>query len=319
MAERPASHDPSVADPPLIDPTRSDPTRSDPTRSDPTRSDPTPADAPQSAGLNGGPREERRTIPGGNEAPRGYAGVSPVPPALPPLGDQERNWLRERYEEVAALAGGLAHEIRNPLSTIGMLLELMSEELQNPQSPRDRRLATKVQTVQRECRHLEEILSAFLQFARAGELELTDDNLNQVVREFIDFYKPEAREHGIEISPHLASDLPIVRIDRSLVRQMLMNLALNAQQAMPEGGLLELQTKYVDGRVQLALIDSGIGMDEATRSKLFQVFFSTKAGGSGLGLPTVRKIVEAHDGTISCDSEPGRGTRFLISLPPAEP
>jgi signal transduction histidine kinase len=233
------------------------------------------------------------------------------------LGEEERTRLRERYEEVAALAGGLAHEIRNPLSTIGMLLELMAEDLSAAESPRDRRLWTKLQTVQTECRHLEEILNTFLQFARAGELELAEADLNQLVREFIDFYQPDARQHGIEISPHLASDLPLVRVDRSLLRQVLLNLARNAQQAMPDGGLLELQTRFADGRVQLAIIDSGAGMDEATRAKLFQTFFSTKTSGSGLGLSTVRKIVEAHQGSISCESEPGRGTRFLISFPPA--
>jgi two-component system, NtrC family, sensor histidine kinase HydH len=253
---------------------------------------------------------ERRETP---SAPRDS---SSRPPSSP-LDDRERSKLREQYEEVAALAGGLAHEIRNPLSTIGMLLELMIEELATGESSRDRRLLTRVQTVQRECSHLEEILNAFLQFARAGELELVEADVNQLVREFIDFYKPEAREHGIEISPHLASDLPIVRVDRSLFRQMLLNLILNAQQAMPAGGLIELQTNLEGGRVQLAIIDNGIGMDAATRAKMFQAFFSTRAGGSGLGLPTVRKIVEAHDGSITCESEPGRGTRFLISLPPA--
>ncbi|HEV8067596.1 MAG TPA: ATP-binding protein [Planctomycetaceae bacterium] len=225
--------------------------------------------------------------------------------------------LRRQYEEVAALAGGLAHEIRNPLSTIGMLLELMAEDLETPETPRDRRILTQVKTLQRECRHLEEILNAFLQFARLGELELVECDLNQLVRDFIEFYKAEARDHAIDISPHLASNLPLVRADRSLFRQMLLNLALNAQQAMPNGGIMELQTSFEDGSVQLAIIDNGIGMDEATRAKLFDVFFSTKVGGSGLGLPTVRKIVEAHQGRIACQSDLGRGTRFVISFPPA--
>jgi two-component system, NtrC family, sensor histidine kinase HydH len=226
--------------------------------------------------------------------------------------------LRRQYQEVAALAGGLAHEIRNPLSTMGMLLELMAEDLHAPTTPRDRRILAQIKTLQRECGHLEEILNAFLQFARLGEIELVESDVNQAVSEFMEFYKPQAQEHGIEISPHLASDLPPVRIDRSLFRQMLLNLALNAQQAMPGGGIMELQTRMEDGRVELALIDNGLGMDEAIRAKLFEVFFSTKVGGSGLGLPTVRKIVEAHQGRIACQSEPGRGTRFVISLPPAQ-
>ena len=228
----------------------------------------------------------------------------------------ERQRLHDRYAEIATLAGGLAHEIRNPLSTIVMNLELLAEDLaEEDESPRTRRMAGKVQSVQRECEHLEEILNAFLQFARAGELDLVEDNLNALVDEFVSFYEPEAREHGIDISRHLATDLSSVMMDRSLMRQVLLNLAQNAQQAMPDGGVLEILTRVRDGHVELDLIDNGCGMDSRTVDRMFHAFFSTRSAGSGLGLPTVRKIVEAHHGTITCDSEPGRGTRFTISLP----
>jgi two-component system, NtrC family, sensor histidine kinase HydH len=234
------------------------------------------------------------------------------------IDDQERERLRTQYAEIATLAGGLAHEIKNPLSTIGMNLELMSEDLSPDDSVRDRRLVKKIATVQRECRHLEDILNAFLEFARAGEIDSVRTDLNEFVSDFMEFYQPHADEYGLEISPHLATNLPAVNIDRSLFRQVLMNLVLNAHQAMPDGGLLELQTHQRGGRVFLDLIDTGVGMDEGTRLKMFQTFFSTRSGGSGLGLPTVRKIIEAHRGEISCDSEPGRGTRFTVSLPVAE-
>lgn len=229
----------------------------------------------------------------------------------------ERQRLLRQYAEIATLAGGLAHEIKNPLSTMSMLLELLEEDLDQADSQRERRMLTKVQTIQKECRHLEDILNAFLKFARVGKLSLTPTDLNEVVSEFIEFFQPEAREHGIEISPHLSGDLPFVALDTSLMRQVLLNLALNAQQAMPSGGLLELQTFARDDRVFLAVIDNGQGMDENTRSRLFEVFFSTKPNGNGLGLPTVRKIVDSHRGTITCESAVGRGTRFTISLPPA--
>ncbi len=234
------------------------------------------------------------------------------------LDEKERQRLQKQYAEIATLAGGLAHEIKNPLSTIGMNVELMAEDLDVENSPRDRRMMKKIETVQRECYHLEDILNAFLQFARVGELERVDCDLNAEVNDFIEFYQPQANELGIEISPHLASDLPSVLLDRSLMRQVLMNLALNAQQAMPAGGLLELQTFVRNGCIQLDIIDNGKGMNEATRLKMFQTFFSTKSGGSGLGLSTVQKIIEAHQGTISCESEVGRGTRFTISLPPSD-
>ena len=229
----------------------------------------------------------------------------------------ERQRLLRQYAEIATLAGGLAHEIKNPLSTMSMLLELLAEDLGETESQRERRMLTKVQTIQKECSHLEDIVNAFLKFARVGELSLMPTDLNVVVSEFIDFFQPEAREHGIEISPHLSGDLPPVALDVSLIRQVLLNLALNAQQAMPSGGLLELQTFARGDRVYLADIDNGQGMNELTRSRLFEVFFSTKPNGNGLGLPTVRKIVDAHRGTITCESEVGRGTRFTIALPPA--
>ncbi|MEX0717225.1 MAG: ATP-binding protein [Planctomycetaceae bacterium] len=239
-------------------------------------------------------------------------------PASPLLEIDERERLQAQYAEIATLAGGLAHEIKNPLSTISMNLELLGEELEQSESPRDRRMLGRIGRVRGECARLEHVLDAFLQFARAGELKLAETDLNDVVLEFIDFYLPRAAERRIEISPHLAADLPPVTIDRSLLRQALENLTINAEQAMPDGGLLELQTSHSDGQVRLELIDSGLGMDSDTQTRIFQAFFSTRRGGSGLGLPTARKIVEAHRGTIACDSEPGRGTRFVISLPSAE-
>ena len=224
-----------------------------------------------------------------------------------------------QYAEIARLAGGLAHEIRNPLSTISLNLDLLVEELGPSDDPRDRRTLTKLETVRRECVNLEDILDAFLQFARVGELELEHADLNQVVSEFLDFYRPQADEHAIEISPHLEPDLPAVAIDRSLIRQLLMNLFRNAQQAMPGGGRIEVQTAIDDGRVKLVVIDNGDGIDERSHRRMFDPFFSTRPGGSGLGLPTVRKIVEAHHGTLGCESEPGRGTKFTISLPATTP
>ena len=230
-----------------------------------------------------------------------------------PGDDPER--LRAQYAEIATLAGGLAHEIRNPLSTMGLNIDLLSEELTDCESPRDRRLLNKLTVVKRQCEQLNRILDDFLQFARVGTLTLAPADLNKTVLEFIEFYGLQAAEQGIDLSPHLASGLPPVRLDVNLWRQVLMNLCRNAQQAMPNGGVLELQTYQRDDRVLLDIIDNGSGMSAETQSRMFDAFYSTKREGSGLGLPTVRKIVEAHGGVISCESEIGRGTRFGISLP----
>ena len=227
--------------------------------------------------------------------------------------------LQAQYAEIATLAGGLAHEIRNPLSTIGLNLDLLSEELGECDSPRDRRILNKLTMVKRQCEQLNRILDDFLQFARAGTLKLSTADLNQSVAEFIEFYAPQAAEQGIDISPHLAANLPPVKLDVNLWRQVLMNLSRNAQQAMLNGGVLELQTYERDGKVMLDIIDNGRGMTAETQSRMFDAFYSTKRAGSGLGLPTVKKIVEAHGGSITCESEVGRGTRFSIALPPASP
>ncbi|HEY0980494.1 MULTISPECIES: PAS domain-containing sensor histidine kinase [unclassified Schlesneria] len=226
--------------------------------------------------------------------------------------------LQTQYAEIALLAGGLAHEIRNPLSTIALNLDLLSEDLAAGDSPRERRILQKVIAVRKQCVNLERLLNDFLQFARVGALEQHPADLNAMVEEFIEFYQPQAKDLGIEISPHLAANLPQVNIDARLFRQVLNNLSRNAQQAMPRGGVLELQTYERDGRVILEIIDNGEGMSPETQAKMFDTFYSTKREGSGLGLPTVRKIVEVHGGTIHCDSEPHRGTRFSISLPIAD-
>jgi signal transduction histidine kinase len=232
-----------------------------------------------------------------------------------PDEQQERKRLQAENTELATLAGGLAHEIRNPLSTIGMNLELLAEELENDDSQKARRMIRRIGNLQGECRNLEEILNAFLQFARAGELHLSDGNLNTIVSDYIDFLEPQANSMEVELRPHLDSDLPIVMLDKSLMRQALVNLCRNAIEAMPDGGSIDLLTRTRGGDVVLEVIDTGKGMDEKTRSQMFQAFFSTRSGGSGLGLATVRRIVEAHHGRISCESEVGKGTRFTITLP----
>lgn len=229
--------------------------------------------------------------------------------------NDERQRLQAQNTELATLAGGLAHEIRNPLSTIGMNLELLAEELEEEDSPRSRRMMKRIVNLQSECRSLEDILNAFLQFAKAGELDLEPLSLNEQVSEYVEFLEPQASSLGIELRLHLDANLPLARMDRALIRQVLVNLCRNATEAMPNGGSIDFLTYSKGDNIILEVIDTGRGMDEKTRSRMFQAFFSTRSGGSGLGLPTVRRIVESHQGQISCESEPGKGTRFTIHLP----
>ena len=182
-----------------------------------------------------------------------------------------------------------------------------------------------LRTVQRECGHLAEILDAFLAFAKAGEPELMAADLNALVREFADFFRPTAKEHGVRLSVLAAPDLPAVNLDDRLFRQALLNLALNAQQALTAAGTahphVELATRPIlvgpaGGAVELAVSDNGPGIPAESRTTMWDPFVSTKPGGSGLGLPTVKKIVEAHGGRVHCESGP-EGTTFRVALPSA--
>ena len=139
--------------------------------------------------------------------------------------------------------------------------------------------------------------------------------MNVQVKQVLDFFRPQAREAQIEVIDYLASDLPTVLLDRESFHGALLNLVLNAQQAMPEGGQLVVRTYGTADGVALDLIDTGCGMDENTREHVFDAFFSTRSGGSGLGLPTARKIIEAHGGSIALQTKPGRGTQSTIKLP----
>jgi len=223
--------------------------------------------------------------------------------------------LMDQYTEIARLAGALAHEIRNPLSTIRLNMELLSEDLDESQSPAAQRAAKRIDLVHRECQRLQDLLDDFLNYAKVRHLDLKPIDLNAEIAETLDFFEPEAQEASIEIIRYLDPDLPRVMLDPEAFRGALLNLILNAKQAMPGGGQLVARTTATNGNVAIYLIDTGCGMNGHTAAQMFDAFFSTKPGGSGLGLPTTAKIIEAHDGRIRVESEVGRGTQFTIELP----
>lgn len=226
------------------------------------------------------------------------------------------NQLLEQYAEIARLAGGLAHEIKNPLSTILLNMELLAEDIESIDAPEVRRAQRKIEVMQRECRRLEMLLNEFLNFAKAHNLKLEPNDVNREIRDVVDFFRPKAEESKIEIIEYLAGNLPSVLLDRASFHRALLNLVLNAQQAMPQGGQLVLRSRYNGGdEIAVDLIDTGIGIDKTSLENLFDAFFSTKKGGSGLGLATTRKIIQAHGGNILVQSEPGHGTQFTITLP----
>jgi two-component system, NtrC family, sensor histidine kinase HydH len=229
----------------------------------------------------------------------------------------EETLMSEDYAALAELAGGFIHEIKNHLNTLNLNLQLLAEDFQDPQTQRERRALTRVQKLQGECQRLIDLSNDFLHFARLKDLPLQPGEIGKEVETLIDFFTPTARAANIDIKSYLPADLPLVSMNAEMLRQALLNVMLNAVQAMTEGGELTIQAKVEDHHVSLSLIDTGTGIPPETLPNIFKPFFSTKAktGGTGLGLPTTKKIIEAHHGTIEVQSEVGKGTKFTIQLP----
>jgi D-alanine transaminase len=221
--------------------------------------------------------------------------------------------------ELAELAGGFIHDIKNHLSTLSLNLQLLHEDFDDPQTPRDRRIAERITRMKGECERLVDLSNDFLRFARVKDLERTPTDLALVLDDLVDFFGPMAKKHAIEIKSYVPTGLPQVALDRGLFHQGMLNLLLNAQQAMPEGGEITLQASASPAEVVVTIIDTGKGMAPDVLARAFQPFYSTREGGTGLGLPTTKRIIEAHGGTLVAESAPGKGTRFTLRLPAVRP
>lgn len=225
------------------------------------------------------------------------------------------NFMSDPYAELAELAGGFIHEIKNHLSTFGLNIQLLAEDFSDPQSQRERRALERIHRLQSECERLVDVSNDFLRFARLQDLNLTSCDLSLVLGELIDFFGPMARNDHIKINCYLPADLPSVPLDSEIFKQAILNLLLNAKQAMPRGGEITIQAARLENTLLLSLIDTGNGIKPESIEKIFKPFYSTNQGGTGLGLPTTRKIIEGHGGTIDVQSELGKGTKFSIRLP----
>ncbi len=240
----------------------------------------------------------------------------------------------ERLAELGRLTGGLAHEIKNPLSTVGLNIQLLEEDLRDlaREAPDDSpihdevgRIERRFGTLQRETQRLRDILEDFLRFAGRIRLDRADTDVTAMLDEMADFFTPQANAADVQLRTQAAVQPLRANIDAALVKQAVLNLLINATQAMtdaresdkPHGGADELivRAEQLKDHVLIHVTDTGPGIDADTIDRLFEPYFSTKKGGTGLGLPTSRRIVEEHGGTLSCHSEPGRGTEFTLALP----
>lgn len=236
----------------------------------------------------------------------------------------------ERMAEIGAMTGGLAHEIKNPLSTIGLNAQLLAEAIEDSRAEEGERsrMLARVGSLRREADRLREILSDFLEFAGQMRLDKRPTDLNALVGELVDFFTPEAQRHGVRLRAELTPGGLTATVDPKLIKQALLNLMLNATQAMDsargtENGrareliLRTLEAREPDGGevARIEVIDTGPGVAQELKERIFEPYFTTKSGGSGLGLPTTRRIVEEHGGRVEMHSEPGTGSSFAVVVP----
>jgi signal transduction histidine kinase len=242
-------------------------------------------------------------------------------------GLKNRNRHLQELEELSKLTGALAHEIKNPLSTIKVNLKLVKEELESPNfaelsgisSDTDKqnliRALRKIAVIQKETDRLEHILDSFLRYIRMTELQMASVDINELVGDMIDFYSPQAYSHSITIRQSLHKKPLVCKVDADMLKQALLNLFINAQQAMSNGGELIIRTSNRDKEAVIQISDTGSGIAPEKLPFIFDAYHSFKPQGSGLGLPTTKKIIEAHKGTVSVDSELDKGTSFTVRLP----
>ncbi len=245
---------------------------------------------------------------------------------------ERRAQASERLAELGSMTGGLAHEIKNPLSTLTLNAQLLREELLDAELPEDIRgtVTRRVDALARESDRLKDILSDFLQFAGRMRLDPQLRDLRSILQELVDFFHAQADRCGVLLRLDLPGTPVEARVDAGLLKQALLNLDINAVQAMnPEGRaepgerrgelILRLERDTGGEEARLSVIDTGPGIPAERQGTLFRPYASTKPGGSGLGLATTRRIVEEHGGSINLFHGPGRGACFTIRLPVAGP
>ncbi len=224
---------------------------------------------------------------------------------------------QEKRELLARLLSNLAHEIRNPLSSLDVHVQLLEEDMAGGGPALAERCAPRFQIIRSEIRRLENIVNQFLQLAGPTALEATPLAINAVVGHTCDLLRPQAAERGVELSAELASDLPVIEADSVKLTQAFINLVINAIQAVTAGGHVRVRTFLAEppAAVAIEVADDGPGILPQDQARIFEPFYTTKSDGSGLGLWITQQIVLAHGGSLRVASDGARGAAFTVILP----
>jgi signal transduction histidine kinase/HAMP domain-containing protein len=212
---------------------------------------------------------------------------------------------------IGRLMSGVAHEVKNPLNAMVLQLEVLKARLGED----GEKVQPQVEILAEEIRRLDRVVKTFLDFTRPVEIHPVNAELAPLVREVFALAEPQARRNNVQLT--LAGDgaTPRLRVDRDLIKQALLNLVLNGCQAMPQGGELTVTPHAKPNAVEIEIRDSGVGIPTAAQKRVFSLFYTTKPGGTGVGLAMAFRVVQLHNGTIDFTSEVNRGTTFRVTLP----
>jgi PAS domain S-box-containing protein len=225
---------------------------------------------------------------------------------------EERLRQSEQLATLGTTAAVFAHEIGNPLNGLSTSLQLAEALLRKSDTPNPLILET-LQAASQEVQRLCSLLKDYRSFARPLHLKLEATDLRRAVQEILMPSMRSYRDSGIEVNVQFSEDFPLIRVDKERIKQVVLNLCKNAVEAMPGGGVLTFKAYQLNDQVILEISDTGTGIPDGI--DVFQLFKTTKAEGTGLGLPIVQQIVSEHRGTVECFSEPGKGATFRVSLP----
>ncbi len=222
--------------------------------------------------------------------------------------------VSRRLSALNRLTGGVAHEIKNPLNSIGLHLEILRERIAGADPVAEEEL----RILREETKRLDRVVKTFLDFTRPVELKLVHLDLCEMLKGLVQFLTPEAQSKRVHFEFSCENESAVICGDEDLMKQAFLNLLRNGMEAMPEGGPLEVNVRMEPAEVVIAIGDKGIGIPSASRDKIFQLYFTTKHQGSGIGLAITFRVVQLHNGSISFESRAGEGTKFELRFPKFE-